>query len=97
MARVRRLGLAFVCFQERAEVSRVLLLLHQLLLVLLLLPPGKSSVAAGAAERLDAEHLDAQVRGDLETHARAVPRQVQQGEHLSTANTHTDNWFNIWF
>lgn len=67
VARGRGSLLAVVCFQERGEIW----------ISLRLLPPGKPSVTVGVARRRDAEDSDAEMRGDLEAHARTISRQVQ--------------------
>lgn len=66
------LVMVLVCFQERGEVC----------VSPRLLPPGKLSFAVGVGRRRDAEDADAQVGGDLQTHARAVAAQIQSGEDL---------------
>lgn len=72
VARGRGSLLVIVCFQERGEVC----------ISPRLLPPGKASVSVTVARRRDAEDSDAQVGGDLEAHARAVPCQIQKREDL---------------
>lgn len=69
-------GVVIVCFQEREEIC----------VSPCLLPPGKPSVAVGVARRRDAEHSDAQVGGNLETHACAVAHQIQKREDLKRKN-----------
>lgn len=64
--------MVLVCFQERGEVC----------VSPRLLPPGKLSFAVGVGRRRDAEDADAQVRGDLQAHTRAVAAQIQSGEDL---------------
>lgn len=71
-SRGRLLVMLLVCFQERGEVR----------VSPRLLPPGKLSFAVGVGRRRDAEDADAQVRGDLQAHTRAVAAQIQSGEDL---------------
>lgn len=66
------LVVVLVCFQERGDVC----------VSPRLLPPGKLSFAVGVGQRRNAEDADPQVRGDLQTHARAVAAQIQSGEDL---------------
>lgn len=75
------LVMVLVCFQERGEVC----------VSPRLLPPGKLSFAVGVGRWRDAEDADAQVRGDLQTHARAVAAQIQSGEDLWEGKSHIWN------